>query len=68
MLIEPISMPLLILSTCSPLPCNAKGYKAGDVVVAHEGETHGFLNTGNAPLIFISAVSPALSGYGLLSE
>ena len=68
MLIEPISMPLLIISTCSPLPCNAKGYKAGDVVVAHEGETHGFLNTGNAPLIFISAVSPALSEYELLSK
>jgi quercetin dioxygenase-like cupin family protein len=61
-------MPLLIISTCSPLPCNAKGYKAGDVVVAHEGENHGFLNTGNAPLIFISAVSPALSEYELLSK
>ncbi len=42
-----------------------KSIKAGDVVVAHQGETHGVLNTGNAPLIFISVVSPALSGYEL---
>lgn len=45
-----------------------KSIKAGDVVIAHAGETHGVLNTGNAPLIFISVVSPALSGYELLPE
>jgi len=41
---------------------------AGDVVVAHAGETHGVLATGAEPLIFISVVSPALSGYELLTH
>jgi quercetin dioxygenase-like cupin family protein len=45
-----------------------KSIKAGDVVIAHSGETHGVLNIGTQPLIFISVVSPALSGYELLSE
>jgi quercetin dioxygenase-like cupin family protein len=45
-----------------------KNIKAGDVVIAHSGETHGVLNIGTEPLIFISVVSPALSGYELLSE
>ncbi|MBU3619999.1 cupin domain-containing protein [Polynucleobacter sp. CS-Odin-A6] len=45
---------------------STKAIKAGDVVVAHAGETHGVLNTGTEPLIFISVVSPALSGYELL--
>jgi quercetin dioxygenase-like cupin family protein len=45
-----------------------KSIKAGDVVIAHSGETHGVLNNCNEPLIFISVVSPALSGYELLSE
>lgn len=45
-----------------------KNIKAGDVVVAHFGETHGVLNTGTEPLIFISVVSPALSGYELLAN
>jgi quercetin dioxygenase-like cupin family protein len=45
-----------------------KRIKAGDVVIAHLGEAHGVLNTGNEPLIFISVVSPAQSGYELLSE
>ena len=31
MLIEPISMPLLIISTCSLLLCSAKRYKAGQL-------------------------------------
>jgi hypothetical protein len=43
-----------------------KNIQAGDVVVAHQGEVHGVLNTGDTPLIFVSIVSPALSGYELL--
>jgi quercetin dioxygenase-like cupin family protein len=45
-----------------------KRIESGDVVVAHAGETHGVLNTGNEPLIFISVVSPALSGYESLAN
>lgn len=45
-----------------------RSIKAGDVVIAHTGETHGVLNTGNEPLIFVSVVSPALSGYELLTK
>ena len=45
-----------------------KSIKAGDVVIAHSGETHGVLNTGTEPLIFISVVAPALSGYELLDN
>ena len=44
-----------------------KSIKAGDIVVAHQGETHGVLNTGTEPLIFVSVVSPALSGYELVA-
>ena len=33
-----------------------KAIKAGDVVIAHAGETHGVVNTGVEPLIFISVV------------
>ena len=36
---------------------------AGDVVVAHRTEVHGVLNTGTDPLVFVSVVSPALSGF-----
>ena len=36
---------------------------AGDVVVAHRGEVHGVLNVGPEPLVFVSVVSPAASGY-----
>jgi quercetin dioxygenase-like cupin family protein len=36
---------------------------AGDVVVAPTGAIHGVLNTGAQPLVFVSVVSPALSGY-----
>lgn len=36
---------------------------AGDVVVAPRGAVHGVLNTGSQPLIFVSVVSPALSGF-----
>jgi len=42
--------------------------QAGDVVIAHSGEAHGVINTGTEPLIFISVVSPALSGYELLDD
>jgi quercetin dioxygenase-like cupin family protein len=45
-----------------------KSIRAGDVVIAHSGETHGVLATGTEPLIFISVVSPALSGYELLID
>lgn len=36
---------------------------AGDVVVAHVGEVHGVVNTGNVPLVFISVVSPLDAGF-----
>jgi quercetin dioxygenase-like cupin family protein len=35
----------------------------GDVLVAHRREVHGVLNTGPEPLIFVSVVSPAASGF-----
>ena len=35
----------------------------GDVVVAHRGEVHGFYNNGSEPLVFVSVVAPAASGY-----
>ena len=35
----------------------------GDVVVAHRREVHGVLNTGDEPLVFLSVVSPAASGF-----
>lgn len=38
----------------------------GDVVVAPTGCVHGVVNTGVAPLVFISVVSPAEAGYELL--
>jgi quercetin dioxygenase-like cupin family protein len=38
---------------------------AGDVVVAPTGAVHGVLNTGTQALVFVSVVSPALSGYEL---
>lgn len=37
--------------------------QAGDVVVAPKGAVHGVRNTGSQPLIILSVVSPALSGY-----
>ncbi len=39
---------------------------AGDVVVAHRNEPHGVYNSGPEPLVFVSVVSPALSGYEAL--
>jgi quercetin dioxygenase-like cupin family protein len=38
---------------------------AGDVAVAPAGCVHGVLNTGTQPLVFVSVVSPAESGYVL---
>jgi quercetin dioxygenase-like cupin family protein len=38
---------------------------AGDVVVAPRSCVHGVYNSGNAPLIFVSVVCPADSGYEL---
>ena len=43
-----------------------KQITAGDVVVAHRGEVHGVLNTGVEPLVFVSVVCPALSGFEAL--
>lgn len=39
---------------------------AGDVVVAHAGQVHGVLNTGQVPLVFISVVSPPEAGFQLV--
>lgn len=36
---------------------------AGDVAVAPVGAVHGVLNTGTVDLVFVSVVSPALSGF-----
>lgn len=40
--------------------------RAGDVVVAPTGAVHGVRCTGTLPLVILSVVSPALSGYELL--
>ena len=45
-----------------------KTIKTGDVVIAHCGGVHGVLNTGNEPLIFLSVVCPANSGYELIAD
>ena len=37
--------------------------RAGDVAVAPVGAVHGVLNTGSQDLVFVSVVSPALSGF-----
>ena len=39
---------------------------AGDVAVAPAGAVHGVHNTGSVPLVFVSVVSPALSGFELV--
>jgi quercetin dioxygenase-like cupin family protein len=36
---------------------------AGDVVVAPTGSVHGVLNIGDQTLVFVSVVSPAVSGF-----
>jgi quercetin dioxygenase-like cupin family protein len=39
---------------------------AGDISVAPAGAVHGVLNTGPQDLVFVSVVSPALSGFQAL--
>ena len=39
---------------------------AGDIAVAAAGAVHGVLNTGALDLVFVSVVSPALSGFQAL--
>lgn len=39
---------------------------AGDIAVARAGAVHGVLNTGSTPLVIVSVVSPALSGFELV--
>ncbi len=39
---------------------------AGDIAVAPVGAVHGVLNTGSVDLVFVSVVSPALSGFQAL--
>ena len=39
---------------------------SGDVAVAPAGAVHGVLNTGTEPLVFVSVVSPALSGFEIV--
>ena len=36
---------------------------AGDIALAPVGAVHGVLNTGSQALVFVSVVSPALSGF-----
>jgi quercetin dioxygenase-like cupin family protein len=39
---------------------------SGDIAVAPAGAVHGVLNTGSTPLVFVSVVSPATSGFELV--
>ena len=43
--------------------CTSTALHPGVVAVAPSGAVHGALNTGNAPLRFVSVVSPAMSGF-----
>jgi quercetin dioxygenase-like cupin family protein len=56
-----------ILSGCGEYSVSVHGESIaiakGDVVVAHRREVHGVQNTGQEPLVFISVVSPAASGF-----
>ena len=56
-----------ILSGCGEYRLGADGESIaiaqGDVLVAHRREVHGVLNTGQVPLVFVSVVSPAASGF-----
>ncbi len=45
-----------------------KSIEAGDVVIAPQGAVHGVYNQSEAPLIFISVVSPATAGYELVTH
>jgi quercetin dioxygenase-like cupin family protein len=56
-----------ILSGSGVYALSANGHAVpiamGDVLVAHRGEVHGVVNTGQEPLVFVSVVSPAASGF-----
>ena len=56
-----------ILSGCGEYRISEQGESIaiaqGDVLIAHRGEVHGALNTGQEPLVFVSVVSPAASGF-----
>ncbi|MBI5717833.1 MAG: cupin domain-containing protein [Burkholderiales bacterium] len=56
-----------ILSGCGEYGIDARGASIaiaeGDVLVAHRGQVHGVRNTGQEPLVFVSVVSPAASGF-----
>ena len=56
-----------ILSGCGRYCVSAHGESIaiaeGDVLVAHRGEVHGVLNTGQQALVFISVVTPAAAGF-----
>jgi quercetin dioxygenase-like cupin family protein len=56
-----------ILSGCGEYRLSADGESIaiakGDVLVAHRREVHGVLNSGQEPLVFVSVVSPAASGF-----
>jgi quercetin dioxygenase-like cupin family protein len=56
-----------ILSGCGEYRVSANGESIaiakGDVLVAHRREVHGVFNTGSEPLVFVSVVSPAASGF-----
>jgi quercetin dioxygenase-like cupin family protein len=44
----------------------SRAIAAGDVAVAPKGCVHGVFNDGTEPLVFVSVVCPAESGYELL--
>ena len=56
-----------ILSGCGEYSVSSNGESIaiakGDVLVAHRREVHGVHNTGQEPLVFVSVVSPAASGF-----
>jgi quercetin dioxygenase-like cupin family protein len=56
-----------ILSGCGEYRISTNGdsiaIAQGDVLVAHRREVHGVRNSGQEPLVFISVVSPAASGF-----
>jgi quercetin dioxygenase-like cupin family protein len=59
-----------ILAGCGEYRVSANGESIaiakGDVLVAHRREVHGVLNNGQEPLVFVSVVSPAASGFELV--
>lgn len=59
-----------ILSGCGDYVLDASGSARaigpGDVAVAPAGSPHGVVNTGDAPLVFVSVVCPVEAGYMLV--